>query len=444
MARRKSFLDRMLGGESQQARDQRERESRNVEAHVLRQAQRRADLERLRVKDDQARTDQEQAQARLAADLRDQNECLEFHLRRLTDVLRDREQGLATTSEMHAAAFRHRGAAAFVQAVQDGLCASPYPPSLPARTTVLGYRPDARELIIERELPRVSVVPPEQEYRVVKGRILPVPRNPAEVRHLYGQLLARIALRTIAEAFALTPPGLVASVVLDGRVTAVDQATGRPTHPHLLSVQFDREAFEEIHLDAPALDPELCLRGNNAQISPHPYDLVPVTPLLHHDLERHDTIADRDLLMDLDNRRDLLGLHRDEFESLVRRLFEASGLRAWQTQASRKNGVDAVAVNEDPVLGGVVVIQANRYSGVVPPEAVRALAGVMADRHATKGILLTTSWVGRETIEYARRNGRIQIIEGRELKQMLAATLNMNVLISLPTLPQGWERAQVA
>jgi restriction system protein len=336
------------------------------------------------------------------------------------------------------------GAAAFVQAVQDGLCASPYPPSLPARTTVLGYRPDARELIIERELPRVSVVPPEQEYRVVKGRILPVPRNPAEVRHLYGQLLARIALRTIAEAFALTPPGLVASVVLDGRVTAVDQATGRPTHPHLLSVQFDREAFEEIHLDAPALDPELCLRGNNAQISPHPYDLVPVTPLLHHDLERHDTIADRDLLMDLDNRRDLLGLHRDEFESLVRRLFEASGLRAWQTQASRKNGVDAVAVNEDPVLGGVVVIQANRYSGVVPPEAVRALAGVMADRHATKGILLTTSWVGRETIEYARRNGRIQIIEGRELKQMLAATLNMNVLISLPTLPQGWERAQVA
>jgi len=236
----------------------------------------------------------------------------------------------------------------------------------------------------------------------------------------------------------------VASVVLNGRVTAVDRATGRPTHPHLLSVQFDREAFEEIHLDAPALDPELCLRRNNALISPHPYDLVPVTPLPHHDLEQYDTMADRDLRMELDSRLDLLGLHPDQFESLVRRLFEARGLRAWQTEAVRKDGVDAVAVNEDPVLGGVVVIQANRYSGVVPPEAVRALAGVMADRRATKGILLTTSWVGRETIEYVRGNGRIQIIEGRELKQMLAATLNMNVLISLPTLPQGWERTQVA
>jgi restriction system protein len=444
MARRKSFLERMLGGESQQAKDQRERENRNVEAHVLRQAERRANLERLRVEGEQAKSDQEQVQARLAADLRDQNECLRFHLRRLTDVLRDREQGLATTPEMHAAAFRHSGPAAFVQAVQNDLCASPYPPSLPARTTVLGYRPDARELVIERELPRDSVVPPEQEYRVVKGQILPVPRKTAEVHHLYGQLLARIALRTIAEAFALTPPALVDSVVLNGRVTAADRATGQPIHPHLLSVQFDREVFEEIHLDAPALDPELCLWRNNALISPRPYDLVPVTPLLYYDLERYRTIANPDLLADLDRRLDLLGLQPDEFESLVRRLFETRGLRAWHTHARRDDGVEAVAVNEDPVLGGVVVIQTKRCSAAVPAEAVRALAGAMAGKRATKGILVTTSWVGRESIELARRFGRIQIIEGRELKQMLAATLNMNVLISLPTLPHGWERAQVA
>jgi restriction system protein len=183
---------------------------------------------------------------------------------------------------------------------------------------------------------------------------------------------------------------------------------------------------------------------NNALISPQPYDLVPVTPLLYYDLERYQTIAGPDLLADLDRRLDLLGLHPNEFESLVRQLFETRGLRAWHTQARRDEGVDAVAVNEDPVLGGVVVIKAKRCSGAVPAEAVRALAGAMAEKRATKGILVTTSWVGRESRELARRFGRIQIIEGRELKQMLAATLNMNVLISLPTLPQGWERAQVA
>ena len=445
MARRKSFLERMLGTESQQARDQRERENRNVEAHVLRQAQLRENLERRRLEAERAKSDQEQVQARLTADLRDQNESLQFHLRRLTGVLRDRDQGLATTPEMHAAAFRHGGTAAFVEAVQDDLRASPYPPSLSARTTVLGYRSDARELIVERELPRTSVIPPEQEYRIVKGRILPAPRKAAERQQLYGQLLARIALRTLAEAFALTPPGLVDSVLLNGRVTAMDQATGRPVHPYLLSARFDRNAFEKIHLDAAALDPELCLRRNNARLSPHPDDLVPIQPLLPYDLERSPWVAGGpDPLVDGDRRRDLLGLQPDEFESLVRRLFEARGLCAWQTQASRDDGVDAVAVDEDPVLGGVAVIQAKRNSGLVPVEAVRALAGAMVDKRAAEGILVTTSWVGRDSVEFARRNGRIRIIEGRELKQMLAATLNMNVLISLPTLPQGWERAQVA
>jgi restriction system protein len=110
----------------------------------------------------------------------------------------------------------------------------------------------------------------------------------------------------------------------------------------------------------------------------------------------------------------------------------------------RADGIDAVAVNEDPRFGGVAVIQAQRYSGVVPAEAVRTLAGAMADQRATEGILVTTSWFGLDTHEFARRNGRIRVIEGRELKHLLAETLHLNVLISLPTLPQGWERTQVA
>jgi restriction system protein len=429
MARRKSFLERMLSGETQQARDQREREIRNVEAHVRRHAQRKADLDRVRAEREQAKADQEQLNARLTADLRDQSASLHFHLRRLTEVLHDREHGSAASSEALAAAFSSGGAEQFASAVQDELSASPYPPCLPARTTVLGYWSDARELIIERELPRNSVIPPEQDYRVVQGTIHPVPRRSDEVRHLYAQLLARIALRTTAEAFALTPPTLVDRVVVNGQVSTVDRATGSVTHPTLLSAGFDREPFEELHLDAPELDPELCLRSQSAIVSPHPYDLVPVRSLLSSDL---------------DSRLDLLALHADEFESLVRRLFQARGLKAWQTQMSRDDGVDAVAMNEDPLHGGVAVIQAKRYNRVVPTEAVRALARAMTEKRAARGILVTTSWVCRETLDFARRNGRIQVIEGRELKQLLAESLHLNVLVSLPTLPQGGDRAQVA
>jgi restriction system protein len=294
MARRKSFLERMLGGESQQARDLREQEFRNVQAHAARQAQRKAELGLAQAAPEPAPTDPEPVDepmdARLAADLRDQNESLQFHLRRLSDVLRDREHGSVATTHALVTAFRSGGAEQFAYAVQDELSASPGPPSLPARTTVRAYRSGARQLVIERELPRTSVIPPEQEYRVVAHKIIPVPHRSEEVRRLYRQLLARIALRTVSETFALTPPAMVDSVVLNGRVNTVDRATGRPVNVPLLSVQFDREAFEKLHLDAPELDPEACLHAHDARISPSPYDLDPIEPL-SEDLQHYRTIA---------------------------------------------------------------------------------------------------------------------------------------------------------
>jgi restriction system protein len=294
MARRKSFLERMLGGESQQARDLREQEFRNVQAHAARQAERKAMLGRAQAAPEPAPADPEPVHEpidpRLAADLRDQNESLQFHLRRLSDVLRDREHGSAATTHALGTAFRSGGAEQFAYAVGEQLSASPGPPSLPARTTVRAYRSGARQLIIERELPRTSVIPPEQEYLVVADKIIPVPRRSEEVRRLYRQLLARIALRTVSETFALTPPALVDTVVLNGRVNTVDRATGRMVNPPLLSVQFGREAFEKLPLDAPKLDPEACLHTHGARMSPSPYDLVPVQPL-SDDLPHYRTIA---------------------------------------------------------------------------------------------------------------------------------------------------------
>lgn len=64
-------------------------------------------------------------------------------------------------------------------------------------------------------------------------------------------------------------------------------------------------------------------------------------------------------------RPDLLALKPVEFEHLIRELFEARGLKSWVTQASRDDGVDGVAVNEDPIVGGLCIIQAKRYSRVV-------------------------------------------------------------------------------
>jgi restriction system protein len=72
-------------------------------------------------------------------------------------------------------------------------------------------------------------------------------------------------------------------------------------------------------------------------------------------------------------------------------------------------------------------------------EAVHALAGAMNDKAATKGILVTTSWFGKASRDFVARNGRMELIDGRNLKAMLREHLKLDVLIGLPKLPPGWE-----
>ncbi len=424
-----------------EARKQQQAAERAVAAEAAQK--RRAEAEKARAERELASAEKERARAELDGSLDARNRALQSGLRELTDVLVDRPDRPVITPQALEEAYTGQGPEEFRARLQDALSGSQYPDGVPATTTVLGYRPDAREVLIERDLPRVDVVPAESQFRIVKGEVRAVARKDAETRHLYGQLLARVALRTLAEVFAATPAALVDSVVLNGRVKAVDKTSGKPINPHLISVQLLRDAFEELVLDSPELDPEACLRAHNALISPHPHDLVPVKPLLYYDLDRFKTIAGVDFLVDLDSRLDLLTLKPGEFENLVKRLFEARGLKSWQTVASNDDGIDAVAVNEDPVLGGVAVIQAKRYAKAVTYESVTALAGVMHDKKAAKGIFVTTSWAGAKSHAFARDN-RIQVIEGRELKHLLAEHLNMDVLISLPVVPRGWNRADIA
>lgn len=180
----------------------------------------------------------------------------------------------------------------------------------------------------------------------------------------------------------------------------------------------------------------------NAIVSPHPYDLEAVRPVAEFDLSEYKFVEEMHVVAGLDSRHDLLSLTPVEFEHIVRELFEATGMKSWVTQASRDDGVDAAATNPGPLLGGLCVIQAKRYSRIFGLEAVHALAGVMNDKHAAKGILVTTSWFGNASYDFAARNGRMQLIDGRNLKA--SCTMSSDILIGLPRLPPGWARDDVA
>ncbi|MGH3793607.1 MAG: restriction endonuclease [Pseudonocardiaceae bacterium] len=306
--------------------------------------------------------------------------------------------------------------------------ASPLPEDLPVDVEV-AYQPASRKLLVIRELPGVEVVPEVREYSYVRARdeITTKSRPLKEIKQRYAGLVAQLVLRTMRDVFEVLPVDLVDEIAVNGHVSTRNKATGQPVHPCLVSVSALREQFKDLVLTD--LDPTECLRHLNALVSPHPWDLEAVRPIFDPDLSKYRFVDAHDAAASLDARPVLLQMPPVEFEHLVRQLFEAMGMKSWVTQASRDDGVDAVAVNEDPIMGGLCVIQAKRYSGVVPADAVRALAGVMDDKRASRGVLVTTSWFGKATHDFAARHGRIQLIEGGELKHLLAEHLNRDVTI---------------
>jgi restriction system protein len=317
------------------------------------------------------------------------------------------------------------------------LALSEYPSGFPYHYQV-AYRREPRELVIEYQLPPVEVIPTARDYRYVKTRqeIDELPQPAKEIKELYASVIHQIALRTMWECFAITTAeDIIDTVVFNGIVHATNRATGQPEELHLISAPASRPDFSRLVLDQ--LDPAACLKHLKAILSPHPYDLEPVEPVIAFQQAKYRFADPVDALAGIDSRPDLLKMDWYKFENLIRQLFEAMGLDVHVTRSSRDEGIDAVAYNKtDIVHRSEILIQAKRYSNCVPASDVRALAGSVEEKRATAGVLVTTAWVSPETKAFAARNNRLSIIEGGELKHLLVEHLNLDVRIDLPRRPR--------
>ncbi len=317
------------------------------------------------------------------------------------------------------------------------LALSGYPDGFPQELQV-AYRPEPRELVIEYRLPPVGVVPTTRDFRYVKtrGEIDELPRPVREIKDLYASVTHQVALRTMWECFAATvAEDVVDAVVFNGIVPATNRATGQAEEVHLISAPASRASFAALVLDQ--LDPAQCLKYLKAILSRHPYDLEPVQPVIEFQTAKYRFAEPVDALAGIDSRPDLLKMDWYKFENLIRQLFEAMDLEVKVTQSSRDEGIDAVAYNKtDIVHQAEILIQAKRYSNCVPTNDVRALAGSVEEKRATAGVLVTTAWVSPETKAFAVRNNRLRIIEGGELKYLLAEYLKIDVRIDLARRPR--------
>jgi len=294
---------------------------------------------------------------------------------------------------------------------------SSYPEAFPQEFR-LAYVPESKELVIDYELPGPSIVPKVEEYRYVKSKdqIIEKARKATSSKELYQGIVAAITLRTCHEVLEADQASLLEVVVFNGFVQAVDAATGKDIRPYLVSVRATKERFKEI--DLARINMTICLRNLGAQVSTRPNEVQPVKPIVEFDMVDKRFVEQSDILADLDARPNLMDLNPFEFENLVANLFSRLGLETKLTRSSRDGGVDAVAYDARPVLGGKVVIQAKRYKNTVGVSAVRDLYGTMLNEGANKGILVATSGYGPDAFDFAK-DKPMELMDGGQLLFLL-------------------------
>jgi len=298
---------------------------------------------------------------------------------------------------------------------------SEYPDFLP-QAYELDFIPETGILVVDYVLPAPTAIPRVKEMRYAQSQdeLVEVNVSEAEANRRYDSVLYQICLRTIHELFEADAADALQAIVFNGWVTSVDAATGKDVTACVLSVQAGKQAFMEIDLSR--IEPKVCFRSLKGVGSSKLHGLAPIAPLLRIDKQDRRFIEGREVITAVDDSINLAAMDWDDFEHLIRELFEAEfatgGGEVRVTQASRDGGVDAIAFDPDPIRGGKIVIQAKRYTNAVGVSAVRDLYGTVMNEGATKGILVTTADYGPDSYEFAKGKP-LTLLSGSNLLHLL-------------------------
>lgn len=284
------------------------------------------------------------------------------------------------------------------------------------------YMPENKTLIVSYYIPNSDTIPNVIQHKFVQTRmeIDTVKMPDKKFEKFYNYYVYMCCLRTLNELFRSDETNLLDTIVYNGWVKYIDKSTGKDSESCIITVETTKEKFLDINLCN--VDSKECIKGLKGIFAPNILTLTPVIPYMN--IDRNDSRfvegkAVENIALDGFN---LATMPWEDFEYFVRELFDkmfnVNGGEVKVTQASHDGGVDAIAFDDDPIRGGKFVIQAKRYNNVVPVSAVRDLYGTMIHEGATKGILVTTSFYGKESYDFSK-DKPITLIDGQSLLGLL-------------------------
>lgn len=286
----------------------------------------------------------------------------------------------------------------------------------------IDYNPETKILIIDYMLPDIDCYPNIKEVKYVasKNELNEVRFNDTVMDKLFDTTIYKLILRVLFEEFQADVTNALEAISLNGWINYLNKATGNREDACIVSIQVKKGAFKAI--DLKNVDPKACFKNLKGVGSSKLAGITPIQPILTLNKNDKRFIESYNVTNQLDNSTNLAAIPWEDFEHLIRELFEnefsSNGGEVKVTQASRDGGVDAVAFDPDPIRGGKIVIQAKRYTNTVGVSAVRDLYGTVMNEGATKGILVTTADYGPDAYDFAK-NKPLTLLNGGNLLHLL-------------------------
>lgn len=284
------------------------------------------------------------------------------------------------------------------------------------------YQPEEKILLLEYELPSPDKMPTLKQVRFIAstGEMKETHITDRDKKSNFDHVCYQICLRSIHELFEADEYGHIQKILFNGTTSYIDRTTGQDVTSCIMSALVDREKFMSIDLGR--IDPKACFKSLKGVSAASLASLAAIPPVIDMNKDDRRFIDGRNTIDGIDYATNLAAMDWNDFEHLVRELFEkefaSRGGEVKVTQSSSDGGVDAVAFDPDPITGGKIVIQAKRYTRTVGVSAVRDLFGTMQHEGASRGVLITTADYGPDAYKFA--SGKpITLFSGSNLLHLL-------------------------
>ncbi len=318
-----------------------------------------------------------------------------------------------------------------------GLWLSRIPPiEQNSENNAVDYNQQTKMLVVNYFLPdfeRIKKLPKEIKYIKSSFENKIVYHSESFIKKLYDSLIYQVIFAIANAIYSGDIKKHISSIVINGYVNTLDKSLGKEAVICIASLLISRDTYNELNLKL--IDAKECFKRLKGISATQLQNKIPVKPIMILNKEDERFIEAYNVVNNIDGQTNLASMDWQDFENLIRELFEKKfshhGGECKVTQASRDGGVDAVAFDPDPILGGKIIIQAKRYTNVVGVSAVRDLYGTLINEGASKGILITTSDYGIDAHKFAEGKP-IVLINGNNLLQLLEDELQTKAYINIP------------